>query len=102
MLITVHSGIVLAATCPSDAASTEIAVKLDNNESLSFDWVNPKNDSIYHNVIVTFNPILRRSIGKTFTYSSVRKPTIKDTLANLTPATCISYQIVYLDGVVVK
>ena len=82
IIATSHAGVVLA-TCPIEPSSTEVAVKLDNKDPLSFNWTNPKNDSIYHNVIVTFNPILRKSIGKTFTYSTVRRPTIKDTLANL-------------------
>ncbi len=100
--VTLHSGIVLAATCSSEPSSTEVAVQLDNKDRLSFDWTNPKNDSIYHNVVVTFDQVLKQSIGKSLTYSSVRQPTSKDTLANLTPAYCISYPIVYLDNVTVK
>jgi hypothetical protein len=101
--INLHSAKVLAATCALGApASTEVAVQLDNKDPLSFTWTNPTNDSVYNNVVVTFNAVLRKAIGKSFTYSSVRTRNSTDTLANITLAICITYSERYFDNVTVK
>ena|ERR1700722_13948364 len=101
--ITYHSAKVLAATCGLGApSSTEVAVQLDNADPLSFTWTNTINDSVYNNVVVTFNPALRQAIGKSFAYSFVRKPNSTDTLAYITPAICITYPIVLFDHTTIK
>ena len=100
--VTYHSAKVLAATCPLSSASTEVAVQLDNNDPLSFTWTNRTNDSIYKNVVITFNPVLRQAIGKSFTYSFIRRPNSKDTLEYITPAICIDYPIVIFDQTKIK
>ena len=98
-----HSAKVLAATCALGApSSTEVAVQLDYNDPLSFTWTNPVNDSVYNNVVVTFDPVLRQAIGKSFIFSSIRKPNSTDTLAYITPAICITYPIVLFQQAVVK
>ena len=100
---TYHSAKVLAATCGLGApSSTEVAVQLDYNDPLSFTWTNPINDSVYNNVVVTFNPALRQAIGKSFTYSFFRKPNSTDTLAYITPAICITYPIVLFQQTAIK
>jgi hypothetical protein len=101
--ITYHSAKVLAATCALGAPSlTEVAVQLDNNDPLSFTWTNPTNDSVYQNVVITFNPVLRQAIGKSFSYSFIRKPNSTDTTAFITPAICESYPIVIFDRTTIK
>jgi hypothetical protein len=98
-----HTGKVLAATCGMGApSSTEVAVQLDNKDPLSFTWTNPASGSVYNNVVVTFNPVLRQAIGKSFTYTSVRTRNSTDTLANITLAICITYPDVYLNNVTLK
>jgi len=98
-----HSAKVLAATCALGApSSTEVAVQLDYNDPLSFTWTNPANDSVYSNVVVTFDPVLKQAIGKSFIFSSIRKPNSTDTLAYITPAICITYPIVLFQQAVVK
>jgi len=100
---TQHSAKVLAATCALGApSSTEVAVQLDYNDPLSFTWTNPANDSVYNNVVVTFDPVLRQAIGKSFTYSFIRKPNSTDTLAYITPAICITYPIVLFEQTAIK
>jgi hypothetical protein len=99
----VHTGKVLAATCGFGApSSTEVAVQLDNKDPLSFTWTNPLNGSVYSNVIVTFNPVLRQAIGKSFTYTSVRTRNSTDTISNITLAICVTYPDVYLNNVALK
>ena len=98
-----HSAKVLAATCALGApSSTEVAVQLDYNDPLSLTWTNPINDSVYNNVVVTFDPILRQAIGKSFTYSFFRKPNSTDTLAYITPAICTTYPMVIFEQIAVK
>ncbi|HWZ14434.1 MAG TPA: hypothetical protein VNW95_04280 [Mucilaginibacter sp.] len=98
-----HTGKVLAATCAAGApSSTEVAVQLDNKDPLSFTWTNPASGSVYNNVVVTFNPVLRQAIGGSFTYTSVRTRNSTDTLSNITLAICITYPDVYLNNVTLK
>ena len=101
--ITYHSAKVLASTCPvGNPSSPEVAVQLDNHDPLSFTWTNYANDSVYNNVVITFNPVLRQNIGKTFTYSFVRKPNSTDSLAYVTLAICQFYPIVIFDQTTIK
>ena len=101
--ITYHSAKVLAAPCGYwEPSLTEVAVQLDNHDPLSFTWTNQANDSVYQNVVIAFNPVLRQNIGKSFTYSFVRKPNSTDSLAYVTPAECDVEQFVIFDHTTIK
>jgi hypothetical protein len=100
--VTYHSAKVLAAACPWDSASIEVAVQLDNHDPLSFTWTNRTNDSVYQNVVITFNSVLRQAVGKSFTYSYFRKPNSTDSLAYVTQPECDVEQFVIFDQITIK
>ena len=101
--ITYHSAKVLAAPCGYwEPSLTQVAVQLDNADPLSFTWTNPTNDSVYQNVVITFNPVLRQAVGKSFTYSLVRAPNSTDSLDYVTPAECDVDRFVIFGDITIK
>lgn len=100
-IVSIHTGLVLAATC--DWPSSQVAVQLDNNDPLSSEWTNRNNDSVYKNVVITFDKTLRRNINKSFNYTIVRKTTSADTAhEEIIPLVCIIYPTVVFENIAIK
>ncbi len=98
----IHTGKVLANTCTAQPNYMGVVVQLDNPDPLSSDWKNPADGIIYSNVIATYDSVLSRSVGKSFTYTSVRKPRPDDMVPAATLAICLTYQVSYLNNIVIK
>jgi hypothetical protein len=99
---TIHTGKVLANSCTAQPGYMGAIVQLDTSDQLSFDWKNPADGIVYSNVIATYDSVLSRSVGKSFTYASVRKPRPDDVVPVAILAICLTYQAVYLNNIVIK
>ncbi len=79
----------------------EVAVQLNYKEPLSFTYTDSETNTVYQNVVVTVSATLVQAIGKTFTFTTVRTPTVADYFVVI-PGDCADFQMAYFENIKVK